>query len=139
MSPVIATILMVAITVVLAAVLYVMVSGLVTPTGNAPQPIGVNVSGDLASGTQWKLAISSAPSRPSAADVTLVLTPASGVAVSGPLSGGTLPNNVTWNDVINSGTVDAGDFIGVLKSVYPAGTTFQLIVAGTVAASGTLQ
>src|SRR5438445_3608655 len=33
-SPVIATILMVAITVVLAAVLYVMVSGLLTPTGD---------------------------------------------------------------------------------------------------------
>ncbi|TLZ67780.1 MAG: type IV pilin, partial [Methanobacteriota archaeon] len=32
-SPVIATILMVAITVVLAAVLYVMVSGLITPVG----------------------------------------------------------------------------------------------------------
>src|SRR5437870_6643758 len=36
-SPVIATILMVAITVVLAAVLYVMVSGLITGPGGTPQ------------------------------------------------------------------------------------------------------
>src|SRR3989475_11468709 len=38
-SPVIATILMVAITVVLAAVLYVMVSGLITPVGGN-KPLG---------------------------------------------------------------------------------------------------
>src|SRR5207245_8226424 len=43
-SPVIATILMVAITVVLAAVLYVMVSGLLTPTGQGPRVMGVNIS-----------------------------------------------------------------------------------------------
>src|SRR5207245_5580332 len=53
-SPVIATILMVAITVVLAAVLYVMVSGLLTPTGQGPRVMGVNIgrSGD---GTNWTL------------------------------------------------------------------------------------
>lgn len=43
-SPVIATILMVAITVVLAAVLYVMVSGLVTGPGGTPQTIVTQVS-----------------------------------------------------------------------------------------------
>src|SRR5947208_7177370 len=55
-SPVIATILMVAITVVLAAVLYVMVSGLLTPTGQGPRVMGVNISpsGD---GTNWTLLI----------------------------------------------------------------------------------
>src|SRR5438309_12058808 len=42
-SPVIATILMVAITVVLAAVLYVMVSGLITGPGGTPQAMGVSV------------------------------------------------------------------------------------------------
>src|SRR2546425_4873050 len=42
-SPVIATILMVAITVVLAAVLYVMVSGLITGPGGTPQAMGVGV------------------------------------------------------------------------------------------------
>src|SRR6266581_3010463 len=41
-SPVIATILMVAITVVLAAVLYVMVSGLITGPGSTPTAMGVS-------------------------------------------------------------------------------------------------
>src|SRR3972149_566904 len=40
-SPVIATILMVAITVVLGAVLYVMVSGLINPTGGGGVSMGV--------------------------------------------------------------------------------------------------
>src|SRR2546429_6676543 len=59
-SPVIATILMVAITVVLAAVLYVMVSGLLTPTGQGPRVMGVNISpsGD---GTNWTLLITTTP------------------------------------------------------------------------------
>src|SRR5438034_11348083 len=64
-SPVIATILMVAITVVLAAVLYVMVSGLLTPTGQGPRVMGVNIwrSGD---GTNWTLLITTTPTGRSA-------------------------------------------------------------------------
>src|SRR2546422_2021714 len=60
-SPVIATILMVAITVVLAAVLYVMVSGLLTPTGQGPRVMGVNI-GTSGDGTNWTLLITSTPS-----------------------------------------------------------------------------
>src|SRR3989442_15889757 len=69
-SPVIATILMVAITVVLAAVLYVMVSGLLTPTGQGPRVMGVNIgrSGD---GTNWTLLITSTPSGLTTAAVKL--------------------------------------------------------------------
>src|SRR5207247_1092135 len=59
-SSVIATILMVAITVVLAAVLYVMVSGLITGPGGTPVAMGVSVTtGD---GTNWIMTISSTPS-----------------------------------------------------------------------------
>src|SRR2546428_4777715 len=60
-SPVIATILMVAITVVLAAVLYVMVSGLLTPTGQGPRVMGVNI-GTSGDGTNWTLLITTTPS-----------------------------------------------------------------------------
>src|SRR5213596_3440371 len=60
-SPVIATILMVAITVVLAAVLYVMVSGLLTPTGGGPRAIGV-LPGRSQDGTNWTLTFTSVPS-----------------------------------------------------------------------------
>src|SRR5436309_13988764 len=53
-SPVIATILMVAITVVLAAVLYVMVSGLISGPGGTPTAWGVNI-GKSQSQTNWTL------------------------------------------------------------------------------------
>src|SRR3989449_4006754 len=59
-SPVIATILLVAITVVLAAVLYVMVSGLLTPVGNGPQIMGVVLS-KTGDGKNWSLEIASTP------------------------------------------------------------------------------
>src|SRR3989475_9337845 len=57
-SPVIATILMVAITVVLAAVLYVMVSGLLVGPGGGPQTIGVNRQDNT---VNWGLQISTVP------------------------------------------------------------------------------
>ncbi len=138
-SPVIATILMVAITVVLAAVLYVMVSGLVQGPGDIPQPIGVSVSGTLAGGTQWKLAIASSPSAPLAADVMLVLIDATtGLPQSATLDDLTSITNATWNDVDASGTVSAGDYISLVKATFPAGTEYQLVVGESLAASGTL-
>src|SRR2546423_3635189 len=59
-SPVIATILMVAITVVLAAVLYVMVSGLISGPGGTPQSMGISASRSP-DGTNWVLLVSSTP------------------------------------------------------------------------------
>ena len=59
-SAVIATILLVAITVVLAAVLYIMVSGLISPTSNGPQLMGVVVS-KTTDGKNWTLQIVSTP------------------------------------------------------------------------------
>ena len=60
-SPVIATILMVAITVVLAAVLYVMVSGLLGGTGDTVTTMGVD-KGKSGDGTRWILTIVDTPS-----------------------------------------------------------------------------
>ena len=59
-SAVIATILLVAITVVLAGVLYIMVSGLISPTSNGPQLMGVVVS-KTTDGKNWTLQIVSTP------------------------------------------------------------------------------
>src|SRR5438309_9036683 len=72
-SPVIATILMVAITVVLAAVLYVMVSGLLTPTGQGPRVMGVNI-GTSGDGTNWTLLITTTPSGLTTSAVKLTIT-----------------------------------------------------------------
>src|SRR2546425_4341179 len=57
---VLACILITTITRVLAAALYVMVSGLLTPTGQGPRVMGVNIgrSGD---GTNWTLLLTSTP------------------------------------------------------------------------------
>ena len=53
-SPIIATILLVAITVVLAAVLYVLVSGLTRTGASTPYSLGMTPSaGALGSGTNW--------------------------------------------------------------------------------------
>jgi flagellin-like protein len=57
-SPVIATILMVAITVVLAAVLYVMVMGMMSGPGNTPKSVGL-VAHLSADGTTWTVDVTS--------------------------------------------------------------------------------
>ncbi len=59
-SPVIGTILLVAITVILAGVLYVMVAGILRPTDNAPRLMGIALekSGD---GKNWTLTVVSTP------------------------------------------------------------------------------
>ncbi len=69
-SPVIATILMVAITVVLAAVLYVMVSGLIAGPGGGPQTIGVSQTPGSAN---WQLQISSTPGTHSLTTTTILI------------------------------------------------------------------
>src|SRR2546426_5142436 len=81
-SPVIATILMVAITVVLAAVLYVMVSGLISGPGGTPTAWGVNIgkSGDQ---SNWTLTFTSIPSSAATSSVFITIRNAAGAAVTG--------------------------------------------------------
>src|SRR5437879_11731331 len=67
-SPVIATILMVAITVVLASVLYVMVSGLISGPGSTPTAWGVNIARP-GSQTNWTLTCTSIPQSAAATSV----------------------------------------------------------------------
>src|SRR6059036_4285958 len=71
-SPVIATILMVAITVVLAAVLYVMVSGLISGPGSTPTAWGVNIgkSGDQ---SNWTLTFTSIPTSAATSSVFITI------------------------------------------------------------------
>ena len=131
-SPVIATILMVAITVVLAAVLYVMVSGLLTPTGQGPRVMGVNISpsGD---GTNWTLLITTTPTGLTTSAVKLTITTGGGA--------NTVVNNIAfasltagnWNtnkaQFIGSGgtTIIVGDRVLVSTTSYPAG--YQVLIA----------
>src|SRR3989440_9640806 len=64
-------------TTLLRAVLYVMVSGLLTPTGQGPRVMGVNIgrSGD---GTNWTLLITTTPTGLTTSAVKLTITTGGG-------------------------------------------------------------
>src|SRR2546428_11549084 len=81
-SPVIATILMVAITVVLAAVLYVMVSGLISGPGGTPTAWGVNI-GRAGDQSNWTLTFPAVPSSPATSSVFITIPNAAGAAGPG--------------------------------------------------------
>lgn len=139
-SPVIATILMVAITVVLAAVLYVMVSGLITGPGQA-RTMGVSIvrSGD---GTNWVLTVVNAPTGLTAAATkisviksngatNLTATPFSQLDVAG--------EGAQFFDGGIVGTVDATDRILLSTSWYASSTRAEISDASGILFSGILQ
>ncbi len=139
-SPVIATILMVAITVVLAAVLYVMVSGLVSGPGATPDAIGVSVS-QSNSGANWVLTFADVPAGKANVTVSLSISDAAGAttlpaATLASLFGGTL---ASYSPVTSDPTLSPGDKILLDVNTYPAGSTYQLIDDNGVLALGTLQ
>ncbi|MEE9592066.1 MAG: archaellin/type IV pilin N-terminal domain-containing protein, partial [Thermoplasmata archaeon] len=139
-SPVIATILMVAITVVLAAVLYVMVSGLVSGPGSTPTAIGVSVS-QTPDGTNWQLVFADVPAGKAPAAVSLVIFSSSGTVLFTKTAIDTLSGtNETYVQIDGAATsLGAGDKILLAVAAYPAGSTYQLVDANGVLASGTLQ
>jgi len=129
-SPVIATILMVAITVVLAAVLYVMVSGLLTPTGQGPRVMGVNI-GTSGDGTNWTLLITSTPSGLTTAAVKLQITTQGGLTALQPIALASLTSSA-WNtnkaQFVGTGgsTIVVGDRLLISTTTYPPGYGVQI-------------
>ncbi|MGI0148582.1 MAG: archaellin/type IV pilin N-terminal domain-containing protein [Thermoplasmata archaeon] len=132
-SPVIATILMVAITVVLAAVLYVMVSGLITPVGgNKPLVTFSSVSQD--GNATIGVAGASQSVAPGNYRVNLVVGTITGAAIAMPTTGGNFVNvvvsgatyRVYWTDIGGELTVNAGDNFRVTRAglPLPAATSF---------------
>src|SRR3989442_8301991 len=129
-SPVIATILMVAITVVLAAVLYVMVSGLLTPTGQGPRVMGVNIvrTGD---GTKWSVLIWTSAICLSALAVKLTITTSGGLTSLSPTAFASL-TSASWNankaQFVGTGgtTIVVGDRVLISTTTYPSGYAVQI-------------
>ena len=141
-SPVIATILMVAITVVLAAVLYVMVSGLIT-TPQTSQQIGAAVtsSGD---GTSWIVTFTSVPTGLGLNTTYLTLTTTSGAGTNVTALGlGTLIAPTTYHGVkyyaSSASSVSANDRLVIVKTAFPSGTGFSITQTGGTLATGTLR
>ena len=154
-SPVIATILMVAITVVLAAVLYVMVSGLITSPGSTPKAIGVTV-GKSGDGTNWTLTFANVPTGlvPSTTYLTILTGSGASALSAQALSGYTTGSVVTLSGSVGkvyiayqgvtAGSISAGDVLRLGTTL--AGTTtstngykVQLTTGSTILYAGTLQ
>jgi archaeal type IV pilus assembly protein PilA len=137
-SPVIATILMVAITVVLAAVLYVMVSGLLTGPGPS-KPLVTFGSPSKVNAVTWTITIAGAqPSIASSnykinfgigtATGTAVNMGSSGTNVTVTVTGGSPASvGVKWTNLGGQGTVTAGDIMTIaFPSAPTTGTSLTL-------------
>lgn len=126
-SPVIATILMVAITVVLAAVLYVMVSGLLTGPGPS-KPFVTFSAAQLASGNATiSVAQVSQTVAPSSYRVNLQVGTNTGTAQAMPTSSGSFASvtvggttyRIYWTDIGGDVTLNAGDTFRVSGNLLP--------------------
>ena len=140
-SPVIATILMVAITVVLAAVLYVMVSGLISGP-STQKPFVTFSSTTKVDATTWLFTVASASPAIGPANYKVNFgigtftggaqpMGATGVPVTVTVTGATPSSvSITWTDLGSAGTLTAGGrFTIVFPSAPPASTalTFYLL------------
>jgi flagellin-like protein len=136
-SPVIATILMVAITVVLAAVLYLLVSGLLGGGSTTAKYIAIN-KGTSADGKNWTIGFSKVDTGMAGNSVTLVIKDSGGTTkinkALNALSWGT--DSVLYDDLDADGTNDVkvGEGLIIDKTTYPSGS-MQLLYGGGVAAS----
>ncbi len=134
-SPVIATILMVAITVVLAAVLYVMVSGLITGPGNAPKSIGatISVSSD---GTNYIVLFTSVPLNTANSTVSISISTASGgtALAATPLNSAAALQtaHIVYSPATTTGSLAANDKILIQVSSYPSSDTVTLTSGGSI-------
>ena len=138
-SPVIATILMVAITVVLAAVLYVMVTGLLTGPGAGPRSMGVTVSRSTDQ-SNWSVEIISLPSGGVATSATItILNAGGGTALAA--------TAIVGLSFASNGAVFAGDGdtavevterILINDTTYPPGFQIRIADTGGILFSGTL-
>jgi flagellin-like protein len=126
-SPVIAVILMLAITVVLASVAYIMFSGLI-PSAESSKIIGVVVD-ETGDGTNWSISIISTPGGMSADHVHIITRNKSGdlVIPKTPLS-----NFSGFIDLDPIGEVNGGDYILLPVESHPIFSTMELVSENNV-------
>src|SRR5207245_10208655 len=127
-SPVIATILMVAITVVLAAVLYVMVCGLITGPGGTPQAMGVGVQ-PSSDGSNWIVTVLSTPTGKLYSSTTLAIFHGDGSANLTATAFASLgaANGCSLSKVTTTATaIQVGDRVLCKTSWYVSGSQYQI-------------
>ncbi len=131
-SPVIATILMVAITVVLAAVLYVMVSGLIG-TGTTGAPTVEMIPTSTSEGYELQFAQPSRAEGLSAYKVTVLKDGAAWSVMPALVSGGMEAENtggagewLNFTDLLDEGDLTGGDFFTLEK--LSSGSEYEVIL-----------
>lgn len=116
-SPVIATILMVAITVVLAAVLYLLVSGLIGGGGASEPQINLS-NGDPLDVGKWKVEVAGASTGETLASYNVALTRNDTIAIASQTLDGLSATcsgtpGISFSDVQADGKLNAGDWFTV--------------------------
>ncbi len=127
-SPVIATILMVAITVVLAAVLYVMVSGLIGGgPGGTPNQIGMTRT---SSGGNWILTVTSVTGTMTSNQVLVTLAKSDGTSTnvsSLALTSVTMATKgIVYQPAGSSGNIAAADTILLSQTWWPSSGAYRI-------------
>lgn len=141
-SPVIAVILLVAITVILASVLYLMVAGLFTPHNTTANYLGVNLS-QSGNSAEWILSITSMSGNILQNDTTLTLVNTGGgtafaattLFLLEKVKNGVQYVPETWGPP----AVSVGDRVVISETGYPAGTVFEFVGGTGVLATATLR
>ena len=138
-SPVIATILMVAITVVLAAVLYVMVMGFGSGPGSAPTVSLTKSSTDVAH--QEKILVSSITEPVAYANMKVSIVVNAATAETAQIAVGALATitgaTVTFVDIAGDSKVGSGDYFLVTADVAEDEITLNLLYGSDQTSIGT--
>jgi flagellin-like protein len=139
-SPVIATILMVAITVVLAAVLYVMVSGLLVGPGSGPRSMGISITRS-ADGTNWTLVIATVPTGITTSGTLLTILNSGGAIALVAEAFNSLSYATDGAVFVGDGdsTVEASERLLISTATYPTGYRVEISDGVGLLFSGTLQ
>ncbi len=143
-SPVIATILMVAITVVLAAVLYVMVSGLISTPTQPGTGWGFSL-GQSTNGSNWTVGFTAVPPSAAQSSVFITVNSAGGAAIesnqklsdvyANACQGTSGAKGLCYGMYYHGSSptaVSAGDSLLLLVSQFPSGSSIQIVSGSTV-------
>ncbi len=140
-SPVVAVILLVAITVILAAVLYAMASGLFSPNVTQAEYLGVSPSLSP-DGKSWIVTVVSVPPGLSQNQTTVLLRASNGSTVFPAISLSQLEKTTLGVEYVPSAygptNLAVNDRIVVSIALYPYATQYVITGVGTVLATGTL-
>ncbi len=136
-------VLLVVVMLVFPAIMYVMVSGLITGPGTAPRAIGVTVMRST-DGSDWVLTFTSVPTSLSVSATMLTLISSSGTPMLSSTSLSSLEgagmSGVTYMPAaMGSMYCNAGDRLLASTTTYPSGTQYEIINGGSILASGQMQ